>query len=109
MSARQRASRNAPLAGFRPAAAPHSGHVLVRRDVAGRRWVMSHTTGVSGVSPSPIVALTSADGLGAPRASASSQAVLPSPVHKPVHKYRPLTFTNVVRWQTYPERTTRSV
>ena len=43
------------------------------------------------ISPSPVVALTSADGLDAPSVSAPSQAVPPSPVHKPVHTYRPLT------------------
>jgi len=32
---------------------PGSGHVLARRDVASRRWVMSHTTCVSPVSGVP--------------------------------------------------------
>jgi hypothetical protein len=40
-TARDRVSRNAPLAGFRLAAAPRSGHVLAHRGVASRRWVMS--------------------------------------------------------------------
>ena len=48
-----RASRNAPLAGFRLAVAPRSGRVPAGRDVASRRWVMSHTTGVFHISGVP--------------------------------------------------------
>jgi hypothetical protein len=51
-AARARASRNAPLAGFRPAVALRWDHVLARRDAASRRWITSHTTRVSAVSGS---------------------------------------------------------
>jgi hypothetical protein len=50
IGAGEQAPRNAPLVGFRPAVALRCGHVLARRDLAIRRWVMSHTTPVSAVS-----------------------------------------------------------
>jgi hypothetical protein len=53
VGAGERASRNAPLAGFRLAVAPGSDHVPARQGVASRRWVMSTTTHVSPVSGVP--------------------------------------------------------
>ena len=52
-AARQHASRNAPLAGFRLAVAPGSDHVPARQGVASRRWVMSKPVPVYGGSSRP--------------------------------------------------------
>ena len=91
-AAYSRASRNAPLAGFRLAVAPRSGHVLARRDVTSRRWVMSRTTQVSGilVSAAPAglggcPACIAASGL----ASRAFRPISGCPVHKSVHTQSP--------------------